>query len=407
MITRTLRGLAALLALALTLIGWPLLLLWLAGQVSAWLPDLSDPIGLLSRPDAGGLFLLIVLALGWLAWAVWLVAVLVEAAAQTRGIPTPRLGGLFPQHSAAALVTALAVAFTTTAAPAALATPPPAASTQAAAATSPTQQAPSAVPAAPAVAGDTQLDAEAEADVSTDYVVQRGDTLWAIADEQLDDPARYPEIAAASEGITQPDGQHLTDPDLILPGWTLHVPDDHPTATATDQDVEQPASDEQDPAQAAGQQTPEPAAAEESPEPPDSVRLPDTPLHSPTPDGAGTTTAAAASLPTTPLPAAEAAGPGSGGARSASAPVGPPAPVLPVTPLSGGATTASDPAVRDAVYDDEGRFDPDHGVLGLPNWITGPLTPVRAEDAPEVIAEAQRILAAHSAALRAQRDTSQ
>ena len=55
--------------------------------------------------------------------------------------------------------------------------------------------------------------------------MERGDTLWDIADEQLDDPTRYPEIVAASEEITQPDGRQLTDPDLILPGWTLHVPD--------------------------------------------------------------------------------------------------------------------------------------------------------------------------------------
>ncbi len=53
----------------------------------------------------------------------------------------------------------------------------------------------------------------------------RGDTLWDIADEQLDDPTRWPEIAEDSEQITQTDGRHLTDPDLILPGWTVSLPD--------------------------------------------------------------------------------------------------------------------------------------------------------------------------------------
>ena len=112
MITRTLRGLGALALIALALIGWPAALLGLTDAVAVWLPDLSDPAALLSRPDTGGLFLVIVLALGWIAWVVWTVALIVEVAAQVRGVPTPHLGGLFPQNATAALVTAIAVAFT-------------------------------------------------------------------------------------------------------------------------------------------------------------------------------------------------------------------------------------------------------------------------------------------------------
>ena len=74
-------------------------------------------------------------------------------------------------------------------------------------------------------AGDS---ADPAADEQGDYTVVRGDTLWDIADEQLDDPTRYPEIVQASDGITQPDGRQLTDPDLILPGWTLNIPDQDP-----------------------------------------------------------------------------------------------------------------------------------------------------------------------------------
>jgi nucleoid-associated protein YgaU len=62
-------------------------------------------------------------------------------------------------------------------------------------------------------------------DDSHQVVVHPGDTLSGIAGEELGDPERYPDIFDASQAITQPDGQHLTGPDLIDVGWTLTVPD--------------------------------------------------------------------------------------------------------------------------------------------------------------------------------------
>ncbi|MGY2877187.1 hypothetical protein ACVW00_004377 [Marmoricola sp. URHA0025 HA25] len=56
------------------------------------------------------------------------------------------------------------------------------------------------------------------------YVVEHGDTLEDIAASHLGDPKRWPEIFQASTGITQPDGHHVTNPDLILPGYTVHIP---------------------------------------------------------------------------------------------------------------------------------------------------------------------------------------
>ena len=56
------------------------------------------------------------------------------------------------------------------------------------------------------------------------HAVVRGDTLWEIAGDELGDPTRYPEIAEANRGDLQPDGRHLTDADLILPGWVLEIP---------------------------------------------------------------------------------------------------------------------------------------------------------------------------------------
>ena len=78
--------------------------------------------------------------------------------------------------------------------------------------------------------------------------------------------------------------------------------------------------------------------------------------------------------------------------------MGPRTPTLPATPMSGTGDQPVDPpptaGYREAVYDDEGRFAPAHGVLGLPNWITDPLTPTRPQDAPDLVAAAQRHLAA-------------
>ena len=62
------------------------------------------------------------------------------------------------------------------------------------------------------------------ASTASTYIVEPGDTLSAIAETNLGDPNRYPEIAAATSPVVQPDGRHLTDPNLIRPGWILTVP---------------------------------------------------------------------------------------------------------------------------------------------------------------------------------------
>ena len=66
--------------------------------------------------------------------------------------------------------------------------------------------------------------------------------------------------------------------------------------------------------------------------------------------------------------------------------------------MSGAGDQSPDTPAREAVYDDEGRFAPSHGVLGLPEWITYPLIPTRPEDAPDLVAAATASLAAYTAA---------
>lgn len=105
----------------------------------------------------------------------------------------------------------------------------------------------------------------------------------------------------------------------------------------------------------------------------------------------------AAAAPATRMAGPPAAG-GAGGAGRATAASAARTPMLPPTPLSGpgeqAATPATRPAHRVEVYDDEGRFDPAHGVLGLPNWVTTPLIPTHPEAAPELTAAAEQHLAA-------------
>ena len=52
------------------------------------------------------------------------------------------------------------------------------------------------------------------------------DCLWDIAERYLGDGLRWKEIYHLNKGIEQPDGNSLQDPDLIYPGWILRLPDD-------------------------------------------------------------------------------------------------------------------------------------------------------------------------------------
>ncbi|MGB7448614.1 MAG: LysM peptidoglycan-binding domain-containing protein [Ornithinimicrobium sp.] len=63
-----------------------------------------------------------------------------------------------------------------------------------------------------------------ESGAEDQVVVEKGDTLSALAEEHLDGSAEWPSIYRASQQIEQRDGRHLSDPDLIYPGWRLDIP---------------------------------------------------------------------------------------------------------------------------------------------------------------------------------------
>jgi nucleoid-associated protein YgaU len=60
-----------------------------------------------------------------------------------------------------------------------------------------------------------------------DVTVQEGDTLSGIA--QSHGVSDWHRVWQASNGMAEPDGQHLTDPNLIRPGWTVQIPAATPT----------------------------------------------------------------------------------------------------------------------------------------------------------------------------------
>lgn len=273
----TVRGLVATLALVGFMVGVPVVLV----AIDA-LPDPSAfTWSRLTSQDDGTLALQVITGVCWIAWAVFTCQLIASILSQVRGIRTPRLPGLaVPQRAADRLVAAAALLFIAVPAVgvvlpqprahAAVAAPLPVAPETPAAAEAPVElpeedrvhavqpeterytvkRGDSLWKIAEERLGDgtryveivalneAVLDGRPDfllpgtvlkvpiADDSSDgsYVVQPGDTLSEISENQLGDADAYPSIFRASRGTVQANGAHLSDPDLILPGWKLTIP---------------------------------------------------------------------------------------------------------------------------------------------------------------------------------------
>lgn len=219
------RGLGALLLILALLAGIPAALLTLAGAppLPSAIPGLSDIVEAVTRPDDGTLLFAALVWAGWLGWASFAISLTVEVPAALRGVRAPRLPALGPQQRLAAGLVA-AVAMLLTGGASSLATPAPATAAHTYA----------------EAAADPGATAEPNADEPSArvHIVERGDTLWGIAAATLGDGHRYPDLYEASKDTVQPDGQRLTDPDLIDVGWQITIPSDEDTtpdpATADD-----------------------------------------------------------------------------------------------------------------------------------------------------------------------------
>ncbi len=66
----------------------------------------------------------------------------------------------------------------------------------------------------------------------TEVTAQPGDTLSGLAAAYTGDAARWNTLADATQSVTQPDGQHLSDPNQLQVGWRVEIPDGHPASSA-------------------------------------------------------------------------------------------------------------------------------------------------------------------------------
>ncbi len=214
------KGLGALLAIAALVVGMPLVLIYFAGNpfptadqwhaIVTFVPDYGNQI----------LFTKVLPLIVWALWAAFTGPFLVELFASFRGATTRKSVGAFraQQKVAAGLIGAVALTFAGSsglsgAMPANAATVQSVSVGSVAAPTvvqRPAQQAPSQPQTPPSMHVEQ-------------VPVQEGDTLFGISERVTGDGNNYPEIVEATQGV-QPDGQVLTDPDLIQPGWVVNVP---------------------------------------------------------------------------------------------------------------------------------------------------------------------------------------
>lgn len=230
---KLLRGLGSLIVIGALLVGVPIALVTIAGNPLPS-PEQWQAIFTLT-PDYGWVITTtkVLPLLCWIAWVAFAGPLLIEIFAGLAGRPTRKRVGVFrgQQRVAASLVATVAVMLTGFGAIGS-ATPAVAAdfsqsTTVTTAAAAPLQTAPATSAAAtPEAAAPIAVEAAAPVIVyaTVSHAVVQGDTLWDLAVQYYGDGQRYPEIFEVNRGVAQADGRALSDPDLIITGWTLAVP---------------------------------------------------------------------------------------------------------------------------------------------------------------------------------------
>ncbi|MEU5524674.1 hypothetical protein ABZ759_29435 [Streptomyces sp. NPDC047860] len=219
-LARVLKAVLSLIVLAAAVAGLPLLLAWATPAI--WGATHDDLMHLLDRQDTGAVFLLLLVAVGWIGWAQFAFCAVRELIAQLRGRTwhAPRALGS-SQRAAALLIGSILVLLPTSSALASDAQAAPA--TTGALIPGQATQAPHAAEAdqPPASAASTSVS-------PSSYTVREmrpAESLWGIAERELGDGERWREIADLNEGRTMVDGQVFRANSFLQPGWQLEMPD--------------------------------------------------------------------------------------------------------------------------------------------------------------------------------------
>lgn len=237
-------GAAALIGTLAIVVGVPIALLAAFG--TPW-PDQKPSVEWLSTPTTGETVLGVLAFVVWVAWAHFVVCLVVEAVAERRksGL-APRIpgGGIGTQGLARRLISSIVLlAATTSVGMSSASAVESSAPTSAAQSQFASQVMPTVAPPASAEADlpDGTLPAVSTLDDATSVDIAEGvttyydvkpphgrhyDTLWDIAERYLGDGFRYKEIWDLNKGVTQPDGRVLEKADLIHPGWVMKLPND-------------------------------------------------------------------------------------------------------------------------------------------------------------------------------------
>ncbi|MFD5633624.1 hypothetical protein ACFWJM_05700 [Streptomyces sp. NPDC127077] len=212
------RAVLSLLILTATVGALPLLLAWATPVI--WATGHNDLAHLLDRQDTGGVFLLVLVTIGWIGWAQFAFCTMRELVAQLRGRRWHAPRGLGASQRAAALLVGSILVLLP--ASSALASDAQAVTTTAGAARTPGQPSPS--PTTSQAAQDVPVSAGG----SSSYTVRESrpaESLWSIAERELGDGERWREIADLNEGHPMPGGQVFQSSSFLQPGWTLTMPE--------------------------------------------------------------------------------------------------------------------------------------------------------------------------------------
>ncbi|BCL28542.1 hypothetical protein GCM10017557_34010 [Streptomyces aurantiacus] len=229
-----LRGLGAAIALASLLAGVPWGLMHYVGwPLPGHIPTLPDVRATLLAPTSVYFLLNALACTLWPIWGLFTLDVVRAAAAEVRARPRSVRPHTDPLQAAATVLVGAIIVSLLSMRP----TAPPLAGGTTSAVASVVQ------PAAVAGNGPAQVDTvlptvsvlgadvpehRPQSPMETAEVRSPRDgihdSLWRIADRTLGDGTRWPQIYALNRGRTQSDGQALTNPNLIRPGWVLSLP---------------------------------------------------------------------------------------------------------------------------------------------------------------------------------------